>query len=192
MESGFASRLLDPAGIWPWAEHNEGLLSVVALVAALGIAIYEIRQSIRRDVRAMVEYIDWVLDCANRSIELTDDAIRHIDTNGREGDGVTVAVWQMLNGNALRTLEEIQPLRPAHPKLTHHVNRLVRAMAREVQSTPHAKYNRDTLEHVRELVAVERDHIAALRPTTVGERLQRSLSRAGLLLLRRRLGHAAN
>ncbi len=185
METGFAGRLLDPGGVWPWAEHNQGLLSVVALAAALGIAVYEIRQSIRRDVRAIVEYIDWVLSCADRSIELTDDAIRHIDTDGEEGGGVTLAVWQVLNGNALRTLEEIQPVRPAHPKLTHHVNRLMRSMAREVQATPYATYNRGMLEHFRELVASERDHILRLRPTTVSERVRRSLASAALTIRRR-------
>lgn len=171
MIEDIADRLMNPQGIWPWAEANQGLLSVVALIAALSIAVYEIRQSSRRDVRAVVEYIDWVLNCADQAIQITDDAIRHQQTDGREGEGVSFPVWQMLSANAVATLQEIQPMRPAHPKLAHHVNRLLRAMAKDLQPMPHAPSNADMLEHYKTYVVIERDHIAALRPRIGSVRL---------------------
>jgi len=41
-----------PEGIVPWAEHNQGLLSVVALVFALGVAVLEYRRALKAEARA--------------------------------------------------------------------------------------------------------------------------------------------
>lgn len=172
MTTPLAERLYDPNGVWPWAEANQGLLSVMALAAAFGIAAWEIRQSARRDQRALAAYVDWVLDCADRSVELTDDAIRHIDTEGREGEGVSFAVWTMLAGNALATLEEIQPMRPTHPELTHFVNRLIRCMAMKVEAAGTDAETRRRLEDFKEYVVIHRDHVARFRPLSLGDRVR--------------------
>lgn len=181
MNTPLAERLLDPNGIWPWAEANQGLLSVMALAAAFGIAAWEIRQSARRDQRALAAYIDWVLDSADRSIEVTDDAIRYIDTDGREGEGVAFAVWSMLAGNALATLEEIQPMRPTHPELTHFVNRLMRCMAMKVEAGETVQKTRSRLDDFKAYVVAHRSHVSRFRPRTLGDRLRALMRRPKLL-----------
>lgn len=173
-----ARRFWSPDGVWPWAEHNQGLLSVLALICALSIAAWELRQSARRDVRALEDYIDWVVDCADRSLEVTDDAIATLRSGRTVADGgVPMPVWQFLNANALATLEEIQPLRPLHPKLAHHVNRLIRAMAKEVQGSAFPYMDAAALEHFRSFVMIERDHVVALRPEGAWRGVHRRLLR---------------
>ena len=163
--------LADPAALWPWAEANQGLLSVLALAAAFGIAAWEIRQSVRRDQRALAAYIDWVLSCADRSIELTDDAIRYMDSEGKDPMGVGLGSWIFLTGNALATLEEIQPMRPTHPELTHFVNRLMRCMDTKVDIERPPAEVRERLEDHKTYVVIHRDHVARFCPRTVAERL---------------------
>jgi len=164
--------LAGPAALGPWAEANQGLLSVLALAAAFGIAAWEIGQSVRRDQRALAAYIDWVLSCADRSIELSDDAIRYIDSDGRDGEGVSIAVWGMLTGNALATLEEIQPMRPTHPELTHFVNRLMRCMDTRIDiELPPAEVRRRLDDH-KTYVVIHRDHVARFRPHTIADRVR--------------------
>jgi hypothetical protein len=39
-------------GIFPWAENNQGLISVLALIAALGLALFEQRRALVAEARA--------------------------------------------------------------------------------------------------------------------------------------------
>jgi hypothetical protein len=159
-----AQRIADERGVWPWAERNQGLLSVAALVIALAIAVYEVRRAARSESRLVIEYVDWVLNCADRSIELTKDAIGTMEGRVTGIDAMSLPVWRLLSGNAIATLEEIQPLRPTHPRLAHHVNRLLRCMAIEVagdDATPEALA---LLRQILDMLEASRTHVVRLRP----------------------------
>lgn len=161
----FVERLTDQQGVWPWAEHNQGLLSVAALIVALAIAVYEVRRAARVESRAADEYVRWVLNCADRSIELTTDAMRTIDEDPSPPDRMPLSLWRFLNGNTVATLEEIQPLRPSHPELAHHVNRLLRTMKMEIVGDDGSPTAREQLEQLRTYVQIGRDHVARLAPS---------------------------
>lgn len=156
--------LNSPLGVWPWAERNQGFLSVTALVIALAIAVYEVKRAARSESRTLVDYIDWVLNCADKSLELTYDAIRTIDGKVNKIDAMRIPTWRVLNGNAVSTLEEIQSLRPTHPRLAHYVNRLLRTMQMEVEGNEPTTQARYDLEAVYDYVLIMREHIADMRP----------------------------
>lgn len=162
--SWIGRRLNDPDGVWPWAEVNQGLLSVLALVIALAIAVFEVRRAARSETRLITEYIDWVLSCADRSIELTKNAIATVEGRATDGEALPLVIWRHLNANALQTLEEIQPLRPTHPKLAHHVNRLVRCMAADVDGEEETPEVHRQLQQILAVVEISRNHVASLRP----------------------------
>jgi Ser/Thr protein kinase RdoA (MazF antagonist) len=46
--------------VWQWAEDNQGFLSVLALVAALAIAVFEVIRAARAERRRKEEYVDLV------------------------------------------------------------------------------------------------------------------------------------
>ena len=177
MISTIGDRLGNPAGVWPWVEANQGLLSVLALAAAFGIAAWEIRQSVRRDQRALAAYIDWIVHCADWSIELSDDAMRYLQTDGKDGMGVSPAVWIMLTRNALSTLEEIQPMRPTHPELTHFVNRLIRCMTISIELDLPAQDTYRKLDDFKTYVVIHRDHVLRFRPNTIADHLRKLLGK---------------
>jgi hypothetical protein len=179
--SWLAARVTDDQGIWPWAEHNQGFLSVAALVVALVIAVYEVKRAARTENRLLIEYIDWVLNCADRTIELTREAIGTMEGRITGVDAVSLPMWRILNANAIHTLEEIQPLRPTHPRLAHHVNRLLRSMAMEVKGDKPTAEVYMQLQHVLQLVEIGRDHVASFRPMRDRDRLVAAAKR----LLRR-------
>lgn len=47
-------RLADERGVWPWAEHNQGFLSV----AALAVAVYGVKRAASSESRLLVECFD--------------------------------------------------------------------------------------------------------------------------------------
>lgn len=100
---------------------------------------------------------------------MSDDAVRYSDSDGRDGERVSIAVWGMLTGNALATLEEIQPMRPTHPELTHFVNRLMRCMDTRIDIELAPAEVRRRLDDHKTYVVIHGDHVARFRPHTIAD-----------------------
>lgn len=73
--AGTAVSETEPEPLWQPAETNQGLLSLIALVAALGFGLYEYRRNLRADDVGRREYIKMVIGVIDEILEFT-SAIR--------------------------------------------------------------------------------------------------------------------
>lgn len=154
----------DSHALAPWAESNQGLLSLIALFVALAIAVYEVKRAARAEMQAERAYCDWAISAAERSMELSRDAIRTILTNDQSVYRMPLGMWRFLQANAIATLEEILPGKLNNPELTHHVNRLLRTMKMEVKGENGSSEALEELQQHLTYVEIARDHIKRVKP----------------------------
>jgi hypothetical protein len=105
--AGVAYAWCGPSGpIIPWAEENQGLLSLLALVIALLFAVFENRRALRADDVARREYVDMLLELI--------DELRGVASSAP----ITAAA---ANPDALQTawVREAQPFRQAVATAKH-------------------------------------------------------------------------
>lgn len=178
----------DPAALVPWAESNQGLLSLIALFVALAIAIYEVKRAARAEMQAERAYCDWAILAAERSMELSRDAIQTVLTKDQSAYRMPLTMWRFLQGNAIATLEEILPGKLNNPELTHHVNRLLRTMQMEVKGEDGSGEAIESLRQHLTYVEIARDHIRRIKPKTfredVAQRFARSIMNAKVAVRR--------
>jgi hypothetical protein len=164
-------RLVDTNGVLPWAENNQGSLSLLALIVALAIAVYEVKRAARSEMRAERAYCDWAINSAEHSMETSRDAIRTILTGDQSIYRMPLVQWRFQNGGAIAVLEEILPDKPNNPELTHHVNRLLRTMKMEVEGEDGSSEALKDLRAHLHYTEIARDHIRRLKPKTDRERI---------------------
>ena len=118
-----------PMPIWPFAETNQGLLSLIALMAALAFGLYEYRLNLRAgDVRRR-EYITMVMGIIDEMLTFTRDIRQRFDA----GDP-----FQMCAGDWRRqiiaprfSLGAIRTYPPGDALLAIEVNRLWHSLQME-------------------------------------------------------------
>jgi hypothetical protein len=93
--------------IWQWAEDNQGLLSVLALAAALGVAAYEFIQARRAERRRKGEYIDVVSGILSMLADKLDSV-----ANGNQ----IIDIWSVWR-RAESSISVIRPSAPADADL---------------------------------------------------------------------------
>lgn len=100
--------------MWPWAEDNQGLLSLGALAAALLLALLEHLRANRADRRRHTEFIDMVLELLDAAVA---SAVREgvaAEALAGTGDGALtqVAAWNIVRSRVLDSLGVIRPSAP--------------------------------------------------------------------------------
>ena len=173
--AAFDAWLSNPAGIWPWAENNQGFLTVFALGVALTVSVFELVRAARWQERELSEFIDYVLNSADRGIELTGDAIRTIDGTVAEIDRMPIPTWSFLQQNAVGVLREALPIRPANAGLALLVNQLERIMSVPPDHAMFEHGERSALVSILFSIEVQRAKIVLFRPPSFIERLRRLL-----------------
>jgi hypothetical protein len=163
--------LSNPEGVWPWAEANQGSLTVLALVVALSVSVYELSRSARWQERELIQYIDYVLSAADRAIELTTDAVRTCDGTVSEIEQMPLPTWDFLQNNALQVLQEVASVKPSSPELVLLVNQLERVMSVTQGHVIFERGERDGLLQILFLLEVTRGKIALVKPPSLIERL---------------------
>jgi hypothetical protein len=124
-------RLMDDAGVWPWAEHNQGFLSLLALVLALAIAVFEVRRAAWSARRELGDQVDYVLAIGKRAIENTRAAIKALEAG--------VAVLNVLDEynrqqqSVQATLKVIARSQPRNPRLAVSTAFLERSVGAKIE-----------------------------------------------------------
>jgi hypothetical protein len=159
---------------WPLAEHNQGTLTIIALVTALLIAVYEVRRAARSEQRALIEYIDFVSNLSNYAMENTLNAIKTMDGTATDVEKTTLVVWDFAEGGFLGGLREVLAVKPAYPDLARAVGVLERVLAIDLNHTIMDREDkRQGLVAVLENLQTAKVRIERCRPLSDFERAKR-------------------
>ena len=102
--------------IWPWAEANQGLLSLLALAAALAIALFEYFRAERAEHRRQRDYVSLVTDLLDGLGTSLDELEARTPTQDVLFSD-TVGDWNAHIGKAYQVAEAIIPVVPPNAKL---------------------------------------------------------------------------
>lgn len=112
----------EPVPIWQFAETNQGLLSLIALVVALTFGLYEYRTNLRAGLVQRREYIKMVGGVIDEMLKFTRDTRARFD--GGESFQSCVADWRDKIIAPRFLMDEVRASPPSDPLLAIEVNRL--------------------------------------------------------------------
>ena len=123
---------VEPHPIWQWAETNQGLLSLAALVLALLFALLEMRRANSETARRIKEYVSVVLELADNYAADLNGAIVGWGTNRF----AAITAWEADRQLKRKALDLLRQSCPADGRLVLLLVELDEAFARPFPRQP--------------------------------------------------------
>ena len=142
----------------PWAEANQGLLSVLALASALAIALFENGRALRADDDDRREYVDFILSVVDGLDAFT--ASEEVNQLVGKDDDLE-QVWSKGSLPLRFTIDSARHAVVRDPVLAVQINRLHHAMGWGIRKSNDTRIS--TPEQMREFLADVRAKIASRR-----------------------------
>ena len=102
--------------VWPWAEANQGFLSILALAAALSVALFEYFRAERAEQKRERDYVRLVTDLLD-GLRWRLDELAAKEPTQEILLSDTVGDWNAHIGKAFQAVEAIIPAVPPNAKL---------------------------------------------------------------------------
>lgn len=124
--------------IWPWAEANAGLLSLIALVLALALALFEHKRADDAWKARFNEYVVLVYGLTIETAAYLSPIVNGLAADVRAQRNL-LAEWETARVAALEALATARPAAPPDPFLQLAVDRLIKAMSEDISAPDHAE-----------------------------------------------------
>lgn len=141
----------ESAPIWQFAETNQGLLSLIALVVALIFGLYEYRLNKRAGLVQRREYITMVVGVIDEMLKFTSDVRARFD--GGESFQSCAAEWQRKIIAPRFLMDAVRANAPGDPLLAIEANRLWHSLQLSDHMDPAGTYNTRFAEMEANLIA---------------------------------------
>jgi hypothetical protein len=141
----------------PWAEENQGLLSLGALVVALSVAVYETRRALRAGEEWKREFADQLLQIIDSMMVSAVTAVGNVQSAAMD-DGTAIDKWQEETAGQRHLLDVIRHNPPRDVVLAVAAQELWSGAARAWRPTsgPSAQAVVDGLKRSRTVIAARR------------------------------------
>lgn len=108
----------EPPALIPSVEANQGLISILALAVALGVAIHEYRRALRAEAKRNTDFRAVVSGMLTELIDEAATQLKRADKIQEQLDGNAVfGPWRRKADLAFSAMQAVRPSAPPNPKM---------------------------------------------------------------------------